>query len=785
MPNDHFAVRVAAPENPVDARQQDPLASTDAVSALEILQLLDDPVEWSAFSRPDTHSAGCWESNLLIEGMHCAACALTIEDALLNVPGVLKAEVGAGSHRARVVWSADAVRPSAWMSAVQSAGYRAVPANDSFARERRKNEARKALWRLGVAGLCMMQVMMYAYPAYVAEPGDLTAEMEQLLRWASWVLTLPVILFSCGPFFSNALRDIASRRVSMDLPVALGMLITFVVSTAGTFDPQGTFGREVYFDSLTMFVFFLLSGRWLELRLRDRTAGALEALMNRLPDSVARLCDDGTFERVPVRRLLPGDVIRILPGETFPADGVVMQGDTMVDEALLTGESRPVSRRVGSTVIAGSHNLSSVVQARVERTGDQTRFAQIVALMESASTTKPSLARLADRIAKPFLVSVLLAAGFACAFWWGRDPEHALMVAVAVLVVTCPCALSLATPAAMLAAAGTLARRGVLVRQLDAFEAMSTIDTVMFDKTGTLTRDAMVLGSTQVREGVHVEQVLGMAAALAQHSLHPVSRALVAAAGQGGAALQWRADAVKEVAGGGVSGKVWSGNASLAPADVRLGSADFCGVALSRPEALQACLSDERGWLATFELHEDVRPDAQETVAALQRQGVVVHLLSGDSAQAAARVAAQVGITEFRGHCSPQDKLDFLKNAQQRGHKVAVVGDGLNDGPVLAGAHVSFAFGQAVPLAQAQADFVVLGDQLTAVVRTLQIARRTMRVVRQNLWWAAIYNAGCVPLAVVGWLPAWLAGLGMALSSLLVVLNALRLSDGARPPEKT
>ncbi|MDO8252110.1 MAG: cation-translocating P-type ATPase [Rhodoferax sp.] len=748
---------------------------------MEVLQLLDDPQEWSAFSRPDTSNAGCWESNLLIEGMHCAACALTVEDALLSVPGVLKAEVGAGSHRARVVWASDAVRPSAWMRAVQTAGYRAVPANDSFARERRKSEARKALWRLAVAGLCMMQVMMYAYPAYVAAPGDLTAEMEQLLRWASWVLTLPVILFSCGPFFGNALRDIASRRVSMDLPVALGMLITFVVSTAGTFDPQGIFGREVYFDSLTMFVFFLLSGRWLELRLRDRTAGALEALMNRLPDSVARLCEDGNYERVPVRRLLAGDVIRILPGETFPADGLVIQGDTMVDEALLTGESRPVSRGVGSTVIAGSHNLSSAVQARVERTGDQTRFAQIVALMESASTTKPTLARLADRIAKPFLIAVLLAAGLACAFWWGRDPERALMVAVAVLVVTCPCALSLATPAAMLAAAGTLARRGVLVRRLEAFEAMEPIDTVMFDKTGTLTRDAMVLASTQVREGVRIEQALGMAAALAQHSLHPVSRALVDAAGEVGASRSWNADAVNEVAGGGVSGKVRSGDASLASTDVRLGSAEFCGVDLAQADSLQACLSDERGWLATFELHEDVRPDALATVAALQREGVKVHLLSGDGAQAAARVAAQVGITEFRGNCSPQDKLDFLNKAQQRGHKVAVVGDGLNDGPVLAGAHVSFAFGQAVPLAQAQADFVVLGDQLSAVVRTLIMSRRTLRVVRQNLWWAAIYNAVCVPLAVVGWLPAWLAGLGMALSSLLVVLNALRLSDRANP----
>lgn len=766
------AVPSAAPGN---------LHGTDATA--EVLQLLDDPQEWSAFSRPDGQQAGCWESNVLIEGMHCAACALTIEDALLGVPGVVKAEVSAGSHRARVVWASDAVQPSGWMRAIQIAGYRAVPANDAFARERRKTESRKALWRLMVAGLCMMQVMMYAYPAYVAAPGDLTPEMEQLLRWASWVLTLPVILFSCGPFFSSALRDIARRQVSMDLPVALGMLITFMVSSAGTFDPQGVFGREVYFDSLTMFVFFLLAGRWLEQRLRNRTAGALEALMNRLPDSVARLAADGTYERVPVRRLLPDDVIRIMPGESFPADGVVLQGNTMVDEALLTGESRPVSRGVGGQVIAGSHNLSTLVQVRVERVGAQTRFAQIVALMESASTTKPPIARLADRIAKPFLIVVLLAAGLACAFWWSRDPGHALMVAVAVLIVTCPCALSLATPAAMLAAAGTLARSGVLVRRLEAFEALVMVDTVLFDKTGTLTRDAMVLGSTQVRAGISAGQALAMAAVLAQHSLHPVSRALVAAAGGPDTLSQWRVETVTEVAGQGVAGRIHRAGDDMAPTDLRLGSAGFCGVVAPQAGSLQACLSDQHGWLATFELHEDVRPDALATVKGLQQEGVAVHLLSGDGAAAAARVAAQVSVKAFRGDCTPQDKLNFLHNAQQAGHKVAVVGDGLNDGPVLAGAHVSFAFGQAVPLAQAQADFVVLGDKLGAVEEAWQLARRTMRIVRQNLWWAAIYNAVCVPLAVMGWLPAWLAGLGMASSSLLVVLNSLRLSDsaGTRP----
>lgn len=763
------------PTHPADSS---PINSPDIDATADRLRLLDDPQEWSAFSRPDVKRENVWESNILIEGMHCAACALTLEDALLGVPGVLTAEVSAGSHRARVLWAADAVRPSDWMRAVQTAGYHALPANDAFARERRKNEARKGLWRLLVAGLCMMQVMMYAYPAYVAAPGDLTAEMEQLLRWASWVLTLPVVLFSCGPFFSSALRDMLHRRISMDLPVALGMLITFAVSTAGTFEPLGIFGREVYFDSLTMFVFFLLSGRWLELRLRDRTAGALEVLMNRLPDSVARRIGDGSYERVPVRRLVAGDVMRILPGETFPADGVVLQGETTVDEALLTGESRPVARGVGAAVIAGSHNLSSVVQVRVERLGDQTRFAQIVALMESASTTKPPIARLADRIAKPFLLAVLLAAGLACAFWWGRGAGHALMVAVAVLVVTCPCALSLATPAAMLAAAGTLARRGVLVRRLDAFEALAAIDTVVFDKTGTLTRDAMVLGAIRTRSGVELEQALAMAAALARHSLHPVSRALMLAAGDA-KARKLHAEGVRELAGAGVSGRVWFDADALV--DLRLGSADFCGVDTARTDSLQTCLSDAQGWLATFQFHEDLRCDARATVAALQRAGIEVHLLSGDSVAAAARVAAQVGIAAFKGACSPQDKLDFLRHAQHQGRRVAVVGDGLNDGPVLAGAHVSFAFGQAVPLAQAQTDFVVLGDQLGAVAQAVLLARRTLRVVRQNLWWAAGYNAVCVPLAMVGWMPAWLAGLGMGVSSLLVVLNALRLSSDAKP----
>ncbi len=721
---------------------------------------------------------------MVFEGMHCAACALTIEDALRRVPGVLSAEVSAASHRGRIVWSDQAVKPSDWMRAAALAGYPAVPANDAFANDRRRAETRQALWRLGVAGLCMTQVMMYAWPAYIAEPGDLAPDMAQLLRWASWVLSLPVLLFSCAPFFGNALRDLRHRRVSMDLPVALGMAITFAVSSIGTFEPNGIFGAEVYFDSFTMFVFFLLTGRWLELRLRDRTAGSLEALMNRLPDSVERRGSDGAFHRVAVRRLGAGDVIRVLPGEAFPADGVILEGTTLADESLLTGESRPLPRGEGAIVIAGSHNLSAAVVLRVERTGSETRFAQIVALMESASTSKPQLAQLADRIARPFLIFVLVAAGGAGAWWWSHDPGHALMVAVAVLIVTCPCALSLATPAAMLASAGALARRGVLVRRLQAVEALAEVDTVVFDKTGTLTRDAFVLAEVRTREGVSREDALAMAGALTRHSLHPVSRALAAACQSPAAPAQvWRAGQVREHAGQGVAACLTSVSAQQSTRSVRLGSAGFCGVERPVTDVLHACLSDEQGWIATFELQEDLRSDAADTVCMLAARGVRVLLLSGDLSGSVARVARQAGIDEAHGSCSPQDKLVFLRGLQAQGRKVAMVGDGLNDGPVLAGAHVSFAFGQAVPLAQAQADFVVLGDRLAAVAQTLLRSRQTLAIVRQNLWWAAFYNAICVPLAVAGWLPAWLAGLGMALSSLLVVLNALRLSAAIGPPE--
>jgi Cu2+-exporting ATPase len=413
--------------------------------------------------------------------------------------------------------------------------------------------------------------------------------------------------------------------------------------------------------------------------------------------------------------------------------------------------------------------------------GEDTRFAQIVALMQTAATAKPRLAQLADRLAKPFLIGVLVAAAAACAFWWEHDPGHALMVAVAVLIVTCPCALSLATPTAMLASAGMLARYGVLVRRLQALEGLAAVDTFVFDKTGTLTRDAMKVRAVQVRSGAQPDQVLALAGALARQSLHPVSRALALAAQDLPQAQDWQAREVVETTGQGLQGRVSGAAGELAGRSLRLGSAAFCGLPDAAPTGQhQTHLSDGAGWLGTFELTQDIRPDARTTVDGLRAAGLAVHMLSGDDAGAAKAVAAEVGIGQVLPNCTPDAKLDHVRALQAGGSRVAMVGDGLNDAPVLAAADVSFAFGQAVPLAQSQADFVVLGEGLADVGRTVLVARRTMRIVRQNLWWALGYNIACVPLAVAGYLPAWLAGLGMAASSLLVVLNALRLSAGAR-----
>lgn len=737
--------------------------------------VLDDPVEQQEFTEfSENEGRQVAESVLMVQGMYCAACADTVECALQDLPGVQFAQVHAATRRLTLRWDPSQTRISSLAQVVGQTGYRLLPLQQALSISERLKETRQALWRLFVAGFCAMQVMMYAFPAYVTVPGEIPADIHQLLRWASWILSVPVVFFASGPFFRGAWRDLRLGRVGMDTPVSIGILVAFLASSAATFDPTGPWGEEVWFDSLTMFVFFLLGGRYLELKARDRTAGALDALMNRLPEVCDRQKGVDDYETVSVRRLVVGDVVRVQAGQAFPGDGDLLSASATVDEALLTGESHPVTRNAGDAVVAGSFNLAGPVLLKVNRLGRDTRFAQIVALMEKASTEKPRLAVLADRIAAPFLALVLAAAALAFWYWWQIDHTKALAVAVAVLIVTCPCALSLATPAAMLSAAGALARRGILVRRLQAFENLAGINAVVFDKTGTLTHDRLVLRSMTLRDGSDRDQALALAASLAAGSLHPVSRALAETARDAGLALPAMADVI-EAAGQGMRGRRRAGG------EARLGSAGFCG--LDAGHGLHADtvgsrvhLADAHGWLASFDLQEGLRDDAQAAVAALHSMGLATWLLSGDREGAAREVAQAVGVKHVIAGASPEQKLAEVVALQARGVRLAMVGDGLNDGPVLARADTSFALGHAAPLAQAQSDYVIQGGKVMDVVLTLRQARSTMRIVRQNLAWAAIYNLISVPLALVGWMPPWLAGLGMAGSSLLVIANALRLT---------
>ena len=743
--------------------------------------LFDDPLEWVLFSQAcDEEPAleGVWQSQLMVEGMHCAACADTVERTLYVLPGVQSVRVSAATRRASVTWSASQTKPSSWMAASQSRGYQLTPAYDGIESRSLNKESRLGLWRWLVSGFCMMQVMMYATPSYFAKPGEISADIVGLLRWASWVLCLPVILFSCSPFFKNAFRDIRRGSVSMDLPVAIGIVITFSISTAATFDSAGWWGEMVYFDSLTMFVFFLLTGRWLELRLRERTAGALGQLMQRLPQRVDRLLGDGAFEQVAVRQLQVGDVIRVLPGQAFPADGFITLGETFADEALLTGESRPIARLLGAPVIAGSFNTANPVQVKISQIGKTTRYAQIIALMEHAALDKPQLVLLADRIARPFLWGVLITAAGAAAYWWSTDPARGLMAAVAVLVVTCPCALSLATPAAMLTTAGWLAKRGVLVRRLQALQALAAVDTVVFDKTGTLTEPAMELVHTETRPDINKNQALRLATALCQNSLHPVSRAITSASlGQSIEKLAMRD--VQEIPGYGLLGNIENPHDLGLVNPLRLGSAQFCGLEESQCTNQHVFLADGNGYLAQFELSEKLRSGTKQTIERLTAMGLGISILSGDRQMAVDKLAMQLNIVDAFGACTPSFKLAQLQSLQGAGRTVMMVGDGLNDGPVLAQADVSVALGAAVPLAQAQSDFVMPEGQIHMLPNMLEQAKKTMRIIKQNLWWAALYNAIGVPMALTGWLPAWLAGLGMAASSLVVLGNAARLVKGA------
>lgn len=761
---------------------------------------LDDPALLQQCQVGARAADGAVPIGLGLSGMYCAACAITIEGALARVPGVRDVQVQGATQRARITIDPARVQLSDLVQAVQQVGYRAWPDAGARALSERLQAQRKLLWRLLVAAFCMMQVMMVTTAQYVADPQDIPPDLWRLMNWSSWVLSLPVMFFSCGPFFSGAWSALKGGRIAMDTPVALGIIAMFGVSTGVTFGHTSWLGEDAYFDSLTMFVTFLLGGRWLEARARERVTQSLEALCNRLPEAVERAVGEvaeaealaqHAVESVPLSSLRPGDHVRVAVGQAFPADGQLVLGHTEIDESMLTGESRPVPRREGHLVVAGSLNLGAPVWCRVERLGPDTRYQQIVSLVHQALTEKPGWLKAADRFAAPFLWAVLVLAALGALAWLWIDPSKSIWVAVSVLVVTCPCALSLSAPSALLAAAGALAKGGVLVRRLDALETLAAVRTVLFDKTGTLTDahpsvDRVWTGAGAVAADVAdpvVRARVAAAASLAALSAHPLSQAIAARAAPGDAGWQSWSD-VTETAGQGLQardalGQVWRlGGAAwvLAPRDAgALSNAWPQGrvwFGLMRPSDGGA------GDVVGFAMDEQVRPEAAQALQGLAAAGVGAAVLSGDHAERVQALIEQLPATSplavAAASATPERKLEVLQVHQTQAC-VAVVGDGINDAPVLARAHVSFALDQGAALAQSQADLIVLGGRLTGVPLAVDISRRALRIVRQNLVWSATYNFVCIPLALAGYLPPWLAGLGMALSSVGVVLNALRL----------
>ncbi|MDR3220469.1 MAG: heavy metal translocating P-type ATPase [Candidatus Accumulibacter sp.] len=765
---DYYRHRNAMPETKAEAMPDD----------LRELGLFDHPEFQQGFVQPvGEHER---EASLILEGITCAACVWLNEQHIARQAGVSAVQINYATRRARVRWDERRIKLSGILTAIQAIGYRAYPYDAARAEQIADRERRSMLWRVFVAGFGMMQVMMYAFPAYVAGDGDMTVDIEQLLRWASLLLTLPVVLYSAAPFFQRAWRDVRLRRLGMDVPVALGVGSAFLASVWATL----TQGPAVYFDSVTMFVFFLLGGRYLEMLARQRAVRGIEELGKVLPAFSERLSHwplpDG--ERVPVSQLAPGDCVRVRPGEVAPADGVVVEGASEANEALLTGESRPVPKTVGSQLTGGSINVSSPLVLRIEQVGGGTRLAAIRRLMERAASEKPKLATVSDRWAAYFVVTLLVLAVSTGVVWYFVEPARALWVFVSVLVVACPCALSLATPTALTVATDTLARMGVLVTRGYAIETLALANHYVFDKTGTLTQGRMTLEEVLPLGGMDADALCALGAALEQGSEHPVALGLRAGAA---ARPPVAVGEVIAVTGQGVSGRYEGG-------EVWIGRPDFVAARLGRPmpaevAALEAkagtvvALADARGWLGLFRLADTLRPAAAELIRQLAATGIPTTILSGDAPAVAAAVGRELGIADAHGGMTPQDKQTFIAGLQDDPAKVvAMVGDGVNDAPVLAQAHVSVAMGCGTDLARNQADIVLLGEDFARLGGGAVLARKTLRIVRQNLWWSFAYNFSAVPLAMIGWVTPLLAGVGMAGSSLLVVLNALRLQRRRR-----
>ena len=725
---------------------------------------------------PESPAGPRAQAQIDVQGMVCAACGLLIEHRLKQLPGMAAAQVDFGARRASVAYDPTQLTVADAERAIERAGYRTHPTAQDERRAQRID-----LLRLMLAWLAMMQVMMLAVPTYLAAPGDIPPDIAQLLRLAQLVLTTPVLLFSALPIWRAALNQLRMRAIGMDLPIALGLAVAFGASAQAVLRAQG----EVYFDSITMFVALVYSSRWIQARALARAYAHIDAARRGLRLLALKLRAwpaSHATDAVPAEQLAPGDLVLVPAGESVPADGVVRDGASTVSQAWLTGESTPIDKGEGAPVLAGSINLEQPLVVAVTRAGEATALAALRRLVDEAGRERPPIVELANRAAVWFLWAVLAVTAATVVGWWWVDPARALPNAIAVLIATCPCALSLAAPAALAATQSALAERGVLTARSAALEALARIDILACDKTGTLTTAEPALTRVIPLRGLRSADVLAQAAALEAVAAHPFARALAQAAT--GINLPV-AQEVLITPSAGIEGTVLGRRLRIGKVEYALA---LCGEAgqgawawrwpalaaqLPRDDSVIA-LADGQGPLAVFAFGEMLRPDAAALVEQARACGAEVLLVSGDRAGAVDRVARALGIERAYAQQTPASKRELVAQLQASGRRVAMLGDGFNDAPVLAQADVSIALAEGAALAQARADFIVLGSRAADVAGLLRSARRGMRIVRQNFLWALVYNVGAIPLAAFGYLSPALAAVGMAASSALVVGNALR-----------
>ncbi len=709
------------------------------------------------------------------EGIRCANCARSIRTGLAALLGVTGTEVNVVNSRVSVSWNSQLTSLAAILATVARLGFKPVPLVGEAAATAQRAERRTSLKRIGLAGLGSMQIMMYAAGLYTGAFHGIDPALAGLLKWTCLLIATPVLLYSGAPILRGGLHDIRRRTLGMDVTVSLALVLAFVASVFNTVRGEG----EVYFDSVTMFIFFLLLGRYVEMNGRHQTASVTDALARALPATVTRIPEGTTVtEKLPLAQVRPGDRLRVASGEVIPVDGIVLSGIALVDESLVTGESAARQRATGEALLGGSINTGAAITLQVSSAPNASALHSLVRLLERAQGERPRIGLAAERMASWFVLRILVLTALVAVGWAFVDPSRAFPAVLAVLVATCPCALSLATPAAIAAATARLARLGVLVTRSDAVEGLAQIDTVILDKTGTLTTGNPRVLETQTREGLSSGEALAVAAALEESSRHPVAQAF-RVHGAGKLPCEDAREFPGEGIEGTIGGRLWRIGRPTFALEPSLGCADAPGHpgSLASPiaEGAGIMLADASGAAATFVVSDELRTDADATVTRLRELGLDVRLASGDREGPVAHVARRLGIAQPAARMRPEDKLALLRELQADGHHVLMIGDGMNDGPVLAAANVSMAMGHGSSIAHAAADLLLLRDSLASLPDSVAIARRTLVIIRQNLRWSVAYNLAAVPVAALGLMPPWVAAIGMSMSSLLVVMNARRV----------